>query len=402
MNSNKRITELLEQYIENSEIAGAALIVRKKGNIVCRATCGYADVEKELPVTEQTIFRLASMTKPIIAIATMILVEQGKISLDDLISNYIPAFKNVKVANKLIGFEMLYEADPNNPLMHKTLDKMLKDMDFVPADKEITIIDILNHSSGIGQGVVSMGPLQACIDPNDALTKRVEKIADVPCDFQPGTMTGYSAMAAFEVLGRIIEIASGVDLNTFLQENIFKPLEIRDISYVMSDEQKKRIAKLYESKDGILSDVTESDELWKVVNPLRNGYFSGSAGLFGTLEDYDKIAQMLYNKGELNGVRILQEDTVLKMSKESADHHKMLFPGAVWGLGMVVMEDVKNINRFVGKGTYGWSGAYGTHFYIDPLNKIQTVLMINRSNIGGADSYVSKKLEEVVYNEFVR
>lgn len=391
---------MLNQYVNNNEIAGASLIVRKDGEIVCQTDCGYADIENKVPVTDQTMFRLASMTKPVISVAAMILVEQRKLSLTDNISDYLPSYKNMMVPDKVIGFEELYQADPENPFGPKAAAAVLKDINFIPAKNQITILDLLNHSSGMGQGAVSMGPAMSIMLPGDTLAERVEKFAGIALDFEPGTMTGYSAAVAYEVLGRIIEIVSGLDLNTFLYTYLFKPLGITDMSYSLTEEQIKRIPRIYESTEGKLIDVTDTEAGWKTVNPLVNGYYSGSAGLLGSLEEYDKFAQMLYHNGELNGVRILKEETVKQMVTESSNHHKPFFAGTVWGLGMVVFGDLSETNRYVGKGSFGWSGAYGTHFYVDPINKLTTVLMLNRSNMGGADSYISKRLEEVIYQEY--
>lgn len=218
-------------------------------------------------------------------------------------------------------------------------------------------------------------------------------------DFEPDTMTGYSAALGMEILGRIIEIVAGEDLNSFLQNHLMKPLGIDCLTFCLTEEQKAKVARLYEYQEGQpLLDVTETAPEWKRVNPA-NGFYSGAAGMYGTLKSYDRFAQMLANYGELDGVRVLQEATVKMIREDRSSHHKYFMPGSRWGQGMVVFGPPKETGRPVSEGTIGWSGAYGTHFFVDHVAGISAVLMTQRSNIGGANSYVSLEAERTIYQD---
>ncbi len=399
---NRTIIQTIDHYIDSGEIAGAGLIIRKGGREALHYNAGYANVEKGMPVKDNTLFRLASMTKPITAIAAMQLIEQGKLDLEAAVADYLPEFAHMQVADKVVGFELFYAADPDNPMMAKMIQETLDGIHLLPAVKPITIMDLLNHSSGLGMGLVSRQPVENCFASTDKLKDRVEKFARTPLDFEPGTMTGYSAVVGFDVLGRIIEKVTEMDLHSYMKKYIMEPLDITDITYVPSQEQKGRLARLYEYAKGALVDVTECEPAWQQVNPEVNGYYSGSAGLFGTLADYDKIVQMLANKGTLHGRQILKMDTIKQMTGVRAHHKKEFLPDSYWGLGMVVFGDHEKTNRGLARGSYGWSGAYGSHFYIDPVNQLTVTLMAQRSNIGGAFSPVSHALETAVYKTYIQ
>lgn len=399
-----RPEELIKKYIENQDIAGAGLIVRKDGREVIHTLQGYADIEKEVPVRDNTIFQLASMTKPVIAVAAMQLVEQGKLQLDEKLERYIPEFASMKVADHVIGEETVaaYTADPENPMLGKMVKEELENIHLIDATNKITIRHLLNHSSGLGMGLISAEAVEACFDSSDKLADRVAKYASTPLDFEPGTMTGYSAMPGFDILGRVIEIISGKDLDKYICENITGPLGISDLGFEMTAEQRERMAVLYERpKDGRLVAVPEKESTWQRVDPQINGFYSGSAGMLGSLEAYDRFVQMLANDGRYEKTQILKPETIRLMARESASHHKELMPGCVWGLGMAVFSGLETSGRCLGEGSFGWSGAFGGHFYIDPHNRITMTLMVQRSDIGGATSYVSWKLEESIYQTLV-
>ncbi len=398
----EKITELLEQFVEIKNIAGAAACVYKDNEMVYHNTVGYADIEKKEKVTEDTIFRLASMSKPITAIAVMKLVEEGKVTLEDKISNYIPEFKERVVAKEPIDMLKYYQADPDSPLGRKALDEEIANMEYVPAKREVTIYDCLSHSSGVGMGPVSNNWLDKKITADIPLSERVKLYAQAPGDFQQGERSGYSPVAAFDVLGRVVEIVSGMDYETFLQTNVFQPLGIHDIGFKMNEEQNRRRSRLYEAKDGTLRDVTDEAPELKLVNPDLFGYYSGGAGLSGTLKAYGIIAQMLLNKGCYKGIQFLKEETVEMMAGKGVPHDKILIPGSYWGLGMVIFEDPTFEGRGLEPGSFGWSGAYGTHFYVDWKNNLTAVLMVNCSNIGGASSHVSWAFEKAVYDSYIR
>lgn len=400
MIENQMVKELLEQWITRNQIAGAVIQIEKGGEIVCDAQYGFADLENGVKMSKSSIFRLASMTKPVIAIAAMLLAEEGKLDINAPIEQYLPEFSALKAADKVVGFEEFYQADPDNPAMPKMNKELLEDIHETELKRSVTIRDILSHSSGMGQGPVSMSRMEPMLRPGQSLKERVAVFANTILDFQPGEHTGYSAATAFDVLGRIIEVVSEMDLNTFIAEKVCEPLEIYDMGFVMTEEQKNRIVKLYEFVDGKLMDVSDSEVFWKLINPLHSGCYSGSAGLLGTVADYAKIAGMLLQKGYGKQKPFLREETVEKMRHEASERHLEMQPGIVWGLGMNIIKNPELAQRKVGEGTYGWSGAYGTHFYVDTENQLTVVLGVNCSNIGGADSELSRMLENIVYQEF--
>lgn len=312
---------------------------------------------------KHTILRLASMTKPMVAIAVMQLAEKKRLSLDDPIGKYLPEFRRMKAAAQTLGFDDYYEADPNNPAMPKAKPELLEGIGLEDAIREVTIRDLLTHSSGMGQGPFSMTRYDQMTKPGQSLEERVHLISTLPLDFQPGTMTGYSANVAFDVLGRLVELLSGENLAAYTTHHICAPLGCGDLSFALNEAQKQRMARLYESSSSGLKDVTDEEASWQLVSPLNTGYYSGSAGMLGTVADYDRVVQMLSGGGILNGCRILKEETVHSMCEEGAAQHLEMFPGMRWGRGMVVFEAPEKAGRSVGKNTFGWSGAYGTHFF---------------------------------------
>lgn len=354
------LTELLEKYVKDAEIAGASLLVRKNGDIAYEAHHGFANLETRSPVTEHSIFRLASMTKPVAAIAAMMLGEQGRLSLDDSIADFLPEYEGKSA---------------------------------------VKILHLLNHSSGLAQEPGGLEEAVKRIDPQDKLADRVRRWADIALDFPPGTGTGYSPLVAFDILGRIIEIVSDCDLQTYFRQRIFEPLGIRDMAFTLTPVQMTRLVRLYEADGGALRDVSDTDPLWPMVNAMTNGYFSAAGGLYGTLRDYDKIVRLLAGNGTFGGVRLLREESVRRMRTVSTRHGKEPAPGLGWGLGMAVHQAPDRFGVPLSVGTYGWSGAYGTHFFIDERKNIQAVLMLNRSNIGGFDSYISREVEKRIYGK---
>ena len=350
----------MEKYLHSNEMAGAALIVSKFTDEVYRNKWGYADIEGKTPTQYDTIYRLASMTKPITAVAIMQLIEQGKLKLEDPISKFLNEYEKPEVS-------------------------------------ALTVRDLLSHSSGMGMGPVGLEFANKSIDKNDNLEIRVRKWSKMPLDFQPGTETGYSPLVGFDILGRLTEVISGMDYQEYLRSKIFQPMGIKDITFQLSEEQHTRAAKLYSSENNKHVLIPEGDSLWQEVNPGFAGYFSGAAGLSGSVEDYHKFTSMLANNGEWKGVRILAPETVYTMQKRGAANILDSSPGSYWGLGMRVFKQPELDNLKVAPGTYGWSGAYGTHMFIHPASGLSATFVMNRTNIGGAGSPIARKVEELVF-----
>ncbi|MBB6637182.1 serine hydrolase domain-containing protein [Cohnella thailandensis] len=383
--SHDRIDEQMLEYLANNDIAGASLLVRNDTGVLYRNKWGYANLEAAAPVEYDTIFRLASLTKPITAAAVLILVDQGKIGLDDEIVNFIPEFNDLMVCRTEFDLASL------NDLAKVDLENIKLER----AKRNVTIRDLLSHSSGLGMGVAGHLLAMKLSEPGDTLETRFRKFQALPADFEPGESTGYSAVVGFDALGRAIEVASGMSLERFLRENLFEPLEMNDTAFHINDHQQKRLAVLYKSENGDIFKAPDSEDIdAMVIGGPR--YYSGAGGLYSTLSDYDRFAQMLLHEGEYKERRILKAETVRRIHREGAYKHLDFAPGMVWGLGMIVRKEPELAHSSLTKGSYGWSGAFGTHFFVDPVKKVSVVLMLNRSNIGGAGSYVSKRIEELV------
>ncbi len=382
----QNLHERLQKYIDGQHIAGAALRVRCGSEIVHNEYIGFADIEKGIPVSENTVFRMASMTKPIIAVAIMMLAERGLLSITDDIAKYIPSFKNMKVAVRQI--------DPNAADIKEQADAM----EYEPLKRPITIEDLLRHRSGLGHGPLSFMKGVLVTRPGMTLEERCEQIASCPLDFQPGTSAGYSAVTAFDILGRIAEIAGGKKLEALLEELIFDPLGMKDTTFWVDEAMQARVPRLYKREGEKLEDTSAPDVFG---NPLGFDFPCGSGGLYSTLEDYDRFVLMLAQSGLYGVRRLMNADTVAAMGALSPDDPANHMPAPTWGLGMCVFNLKEDTDRALSKGTFGWSGAFGTHFYIDPVADICMVLMVNRADIGGASSYVSYGIEEEIYNNLV-
>jgi CubicO group peptidase (beta-lactamase class C family) len=381
--------ECIEGYVSKNEIAGAALRVRKNGRVVCEATPGVADISTNAPVTKDTVFRLASMTKPILGIATLKMVEQGLLNIEDTVETYIPAYKDMLVAKSPANDNPYGKPPEGGPMAGLTLEA---------AERPLTLGMLLNHSSGMASGPVGMY-LFGLLKEFESLERRVNHLGHLPLDFQPGTGASYSAGAAFDTLGRILEIVSGKDLESLLREIIFSPLGINDIGFTLNTEQQARTARVYEYAEGKLRDSTDDGDIMLLLaNAMKYGYFCGSGGLCSSLDAFDRIAQMLANGGEVAGVRILSPDSVKRLATPCSPKQPM--PGLDWGLSVAVFEG-RDKGRWLSRGSFGWSGGLGTHFYVDPLNKISVVLLLNRSNVAGALSHISLAIEEAVYKTYI-
>ncbi|MFC4598695.1 serine hydrolase domain-containing protein [Cohnella hongkongensis] len=382
--------ERLNRRIREGKLAGAAFLVSRGDRTALCSVQGYADVERGLRLREDSIFRLASMTKPIVAASAMTLVELGKIRLEDPIGKYIPEFERdsfVAIPNARTEVAP-YEPDPDAPT--GSIPEDVPSYTLTPAIRPITIRDLLTHSCGLGQGPVGFQELRMP-EPGATLSAHIPAWASVPLDFQPGSRTGYSPIAAFDLLGRVIEVASGLPLNLYLERALFEPLGMRDTTFTPSAEQRTRIVVLYESAEGGLRRSRDQSPL---THPT---YYSGAGGLFGTLEDYCRFARMLAGEGKFEGKRILSAKTVREMASPQLPDGIEGFPGwQTWGLGMRVVTEGDSAETPLTTGSYGWSGAWGTHFWIDPGRDLFAVLMINLANAGGSEAETAREFESAV------
>jgi CubicO group peptidase (beta-lactamase class C family) len=358
----QRIHETMQRHIDAGDISGAVTLVARKGRIAHFEAHGLMDLESKKPMSKDAIFRLASMSKPITGVAIMMLMEEGKIRLTDPVSKFIPEFRGMTVAMAKGPTPGLIAAPGNEPQFYT-----------VPADREITIRDLLSHVSGLVSGGISTTEAAKIVrGPNDTLADYIPKLGATPLAFQPGTRWSYSPGAGFDTLGRIVEIVSGQSYDQFLRQRIFDPLGMKDISFNPPEELTSRRATVYQKN---------ASGLQKQAAPAPTKYFSGAGGLMSTAEDYVQFGQMLVNEGQLNGKRLLSPRTVeLMASVHAPDTLPGRPPGRSFGLSVQVINNAVAANFRVSDGSYGWDGAFGTHFWVDPKEKLVGILMVQTSN----------------------
>ncbi len=347
--------------VESKYVSGAALAVAVDGRMAYQSVQGLADLEAGRKMTRDTTFRLASMTKPVTGVATMILKERGLIKLDDPVSDYLPELGRWRAAG-------------GEPLL-----------------RPVTIRHCLTHTSGLGQETPLCDEAAGRL-PEDMynLENIVRMYASVPLDFQPGAKTGYSAIAAMNVLARVCEVVTGMRFASFIATEIFNPLGMGDTTYEPNNHQWNRVAEVYEPYTLAKRPIGRAG-----FEGLKRPYDCGSAGLVGTLTDYLRFALMLAGGGQLNGARVLSEASVKEMaSPQLPQDLSGLGEAENWGLSMRVT--VKQTEaQPLPAGCFGWSGAYGTHFWIDPGHNAVAVLMA-AGNVGGSASPLSREVEKAV------
>lgn len=378
-----RIDDVMTRYRDNDYISGSITAVARHGEIVHFSAQGYMDRENAIEMRDDAIFRMASMSKPVTGVAILMMLEEGKLRLEDPVSKFIPEFSNTTVA-------ML--TDPNaepsrDPDIYRT-----------PASREITVRDLLTHTSGLASsGIASrttsrLAPRSTSAD----LASYIPTLGAVPLDFQPGTQWQYSLLAGIETLGRIVEITSGMSFDQFLQERLFGPLKMNDTSFVVPDDKLPRLVTLYERTDD--GQLTRQDETpsWLDTETL----FSGGGGLYSTTSDYMRFAQMLLNRGELDGERILGIRTVELMA---SNHVGELYgpaanraEGLGFGLTVEVVLDPVLANTRRGKGSFSWGGAFGTYFWVDPFNDLVGVMMIQTPNGDLRTDFINAVIQAIV------
>src|SRR5262245_22985365 len=370
----QRINQFVQRYMDAREITGSLRMVARRGRIAHCEAQGLMDAEAKTAMRKDAIFRMASMSKPVTGVAILMLVEEGKIRLTDPVSRFIPGFKDLQVAvakssqsngrGAARGGATGQQAPP--PEIYT-----------VPASREITIRDLMTHTSGLESGGV--GSREAArLAPRrgtDSLATYIPKLAAGPLDFQPGSQWRYSALAGIETLGRIVEIASGQTFDQFLKQRLFDPLGMKDTSFVVPADKQSRLVTLY-NRRGEGLERTGTPE-WLNTTTL----FSGGGGLYSTAEDYIQFGEMLVNGGTWNGVRFLSPRTIdLMGSNHVGDLYQGEGTGGVHGMGFgltveVVVDPIQASTRR-SAGSFGWYGAFGTQFWVDRKEQLVGLLMI--------------------------
>lgn len=392
--SGERLNRLhagMQGFVDRKEAGGIVTLIARDGKVVDVTAVGFQDVAAKTPMRTDTLFRIASMTKPVTSVAVMMLYEEGKLLLTDPVSKFIPAFKSSRV------LEGAAEAP-------------------VAARRGINLRDLLTHRSGITYGFINNGPVGGGYRQNgvtDGLTvtnmtlaEAIDKLAAEPLIAQPGAAWNYSLST--DVLGRVVEVASGMPFQAFIRERILKPLRMTDTDFVVPEAKWSRLATAY-APDGAggIRPMTDPESFGNLtMSPnasYKDGktYYSGGAGLVSTARDYAKFGQMLLNGGTLDGARLLSPKTIeLMTASHTADlpGSGLIGGGAQFGLGFRVVTDLGASQTLGSNGVYGWSGIYGTNFWVDPKERLVAIVMVQRY----PGSPVAASFTPLVYQALVR
>ncbi|MGD8777363.1 MAG: serine hydrolase domain-containing protein [Ignavibacteria bacterium] len=366
----ERIDNFFEEYIAKGWCPGGVALIARKGTIVYYEGFGYNDIETKTPFEKDAVFRIASQTKAITSVAVMMLYEEGKFLLDDPVSKYLPEFKNQCVIDSFNEEDSSYTT--------------------TPVEHQVTIRELLTHTSGLGYpGSQSEGMnyifekneiIMGITDKKITLKEQMTVLGKLPLSHQPGEKFTYGL--SVDVLGYLVEVVSGVDLNQFFNEHIFEPLGMQDTYFYLPKNKYERLAELY-GED-------EDQNLLKVDGTMSNfpkedcSYYSGGAGLVSTAYDYSVFLQMLANGGEYNGKRYLSPTTIEMMTKNQIGD---LISGTLYipsgegkfGLGFEIITEEGNRQIPLSVGTYGWGGTFGSLYWIDPAKQIVAQLVLQMS-----------------------
>jgi CubicO group peptidase (beta-lactamase class C family) len=369
----KRVAELVQRHITAGSFTGAVTLVARNGRIAYHEAQGVMDLETKKPMVKDGIFRMMSMTKPVVGVAILMMMEEGKVRLQDPVLKFIPEWKDmtVAIAQPTAPGARGAGAAPGGRAGGPPADPRFYT---VPIEREVQVRDLLTHTSGVVSGPMSNAANRAvAAGPKETLADYIPRLAKVPLEFQPGTRWAYSAAAGFDVLSRIVEVASGMPIDRFLKTRLFDPLEMKDTSYIVPNGNPRLVTLYTRGPDGLRRGQDPG---------FMNGiYFSGGGGLVSTATDYAQFALMLVNGGELNGVRILSPRLVELMGSIFAPDTLPGRPkGESYGLSVRVVNDPVARNSFLSEGSFGWSGAFGTHFWVDRKEKLIAIAMTQTSN----------------------
>jgi len=384
--SSERLTRVgtaLESEIERRQYPGAVALIARKGRIVYFESFGQLDPASGSAMTKDAIFRLYSMTKPYTSVAAMMLVEEGRLRMTDPVSKYIPSFAKLQVS--------VASTDPFSGMVRYSN---------VAADREITIQDLLRHTSGLvyagftAHAKVKELYLKEGVDWQGMTpSEQIERLAKVPLAHQPGATFEYGLSS--DVLGRVIEIVSGVPLGQFIHERIFVPLGMTDSAFIVPKEKLDRLAQPF----AIDPATNNPTRLVDVTVPPKND--AGGAGSVGTAADFVRFLQMMLNGGQLDGVRLLSRTTVKYMTSDHLGEIKSsgfvsLPPAIGFGLGFAVRRETGLFEVTGTAGEYYWAGAAGTGFYVDPKEELICILMTQAAP-GLARRYDRYLFKQLVY-----
>jgi len=383
-----RIDRVLHEYVDSGRVAGAVVMVMRRGQVAYVDAVGMADREAKRPMTPDALFRLASMTKAVTSVAVLMLVEEGRIALNDPVSRWIPGYADARVATR---------SDTGRVL--------------TPVKRPITIRDLLTHSAGISYGTDSLvqgdyraqglGPAAGFgwyfADKAEGTCASIDRLATLPTVAQPGErfVYGYNT----DILGCVVERVSGMPFADFLQRRLFTPLGMRDTRFFVEPKDSLRFTAVYTvASDGSLAraDTGARGQGHYLQGPRMNT--AGGAGLVGTARDYARFAQMLLNGGTLDGRRILSPRTVRLFTTDQLGPVYTV-DGRGWGLGVEIHERPNEMGQYGSPGMYGWQGAYSTAFWVDPKEEMVGVMMVQVLPRGRLD--LAERFKTLVFQALV-
>lgn len=360
----ENLTRRIEEDVRAQRICGAAVAVSQHGHMLYSRAIGFQSPEQSQPLREDAIFRIASMTKPVTAVAVLIQAQRGKLNLEDPIGKYVPEF--------------------DGPIL-KT--------DGTPNNTPIQIWHLLTHTSGMEADADTKQMVRNVPkEYNATLADAMAYYCRIPICFEPGTKRRYSGRATFDILARIVELTSGVPFETFVEQEIFAPCGMVDTTFAPTASQWERMVGMHDYRDGcaVWAETTPGC----VVDNIPVTHPLGGAGLISTLDDYMKFGQMLLRKGMTPKGPVVAADWLAKMSQPQLAP-ELMKPDVNQGLGVRVITG--DGYPWLSVGSFGWSGAYGTHFWVDPANEIVAVYMKNSRYDGGSGAVTGKHFEEDVF-----
>ncbi|MEW6193789.1 MAG: serine hydrolase domain-containing protein [Bacteroidota bacterium] len=369
-----RLDDVFKEYVDNEWCQGGAALIARDSKIIYYKGFGYDDIEIKTPFKKDAIFRIASQTKAVTSVAVMMLFEEGKFLLDDPVSKYLPEFKGQRVIDTFNEDDSTYTT--------------------VEAKHQVTIRELLTHTSGLGYPLLQSKAMNAIFAKSEIimgitedkilLSEQMKKLGALPLAHQPGEKYTYGLST--DVLGYLVEVVSGMSLNQFFHERIFKPLGMNDTYFYLPKEKFDRLATLYsEDSTKHLIKIKPSQRGFNPDYPKTEGtYFSGGGGLVSTAYDYSLFLQMLANGGEYNGKRMLGLKTIKMMSTNQIGDlvsGSLYVPrgGGKFGLGFEVISEAGSKQILLSEGTYGWGGTFGSLYWIDPKEKIIAQLVIQKA-----------------------
>jgi len=384
-----KIETYFTSRVEKGEIAGIVTLVARHGKIAHFSAVGYQDAEQEIPMEKDTIFRIYSMTKPIVSTALMMLYQDGLFQMNDPLSKFIPEFADLRVLR-----------DPNGPLDET-----------VAMEREPTVQDILRHTAGFSHCLGNSAYDKACVElglfsTQTSLKEMMTALSKIPLMNQPGSQWRYSIGP--DVALRLVEVISGMSADDYLEQKMFDLLGMDDTGYIVNSDNAHRLSPIHWRKDGELVPIDEAHgrprggvlaEPWSVNSyTFDHEYKGGSLGLVSTTEDYFRFAQAILNGGKLNGKRLLGPKTVEFMSRNhlSEEQNSTFSPALGFGLGFATIEDATGAGYPASEGTFYWSGAASTYFWIDPVEDIVVVSMTQHMGVRET-SAVRGELSALVY-----